>query len=251
MVAFRAAEKAGFPWVETDADLLGDGTVVLIHDPTFKRTTRNPERVSEAVASDLETLDAGSWFSEEFLNVRIPRLDELVGLMLDTNLNVNIELKLTDPSPERIEEYLTAMGRSLRRLPAAERGTRIIISSFNHQLLAAFHIRLPEFPVACLFERGRFAPFNRHSVWRDAARSTGATFVHPGHRELTADIVRKIHDEGLRVNTWTVNDPARAAQLAEWGVEGICTDGPAGLTPETAPRVLTDTKNSLIQKVSV
>ncbi len=235
MVAFRAAERAGFPWVETDADLLGDGTVVLIHDPTFKRTARSPERVSEAVASDLETLDAGSWFSEEYLNVRVPRLDELVGLMLDTDLNVNIELKLTDPTPERMEEYLTGLGRSLRRLPAAERGERIIISSFNHQLLAACHIRLPEFPVACLFERGRFAPFNRHSVWREAARSTGATFVHPGHRELTADIVRKIHEEGLRVNTWTVNDPARAAQLASWGVEGICTDGPSGLTPGTAP----------------
>jgi len=250
LVAFRAAEEAGFSWVETDADLLADGTVVLIHDPTFKRTAHARDRVSHVVASDLDSLDAGSWFSEEFFNVRVPRLDALVDLMIETGLNANIELKLTDPTPDRVETYISAIGQSLQRLPAEGRSGRVIISSFNHQLLAAFHIQLPEFPTACLFERGRFAPFNRHSVWRDAARFTGASFVHPHHRELTADIVRKIYEEGLRVNTWTVNSAERAAQLASWGVEGICTDGPESLTPETAPENIGRPKNFPVKQLS-
>lgn len=40
---------------------------------------------------------------------------------------------------------------------------------------------------------------------------------------LTPAIVREMHDRGLRVIAWTVDDLARAAELAEWGVDGITT----------------------------
>ena len=62
--------------------------------------------------------------------------------------------------------------------------------------------------------------------WREAVRSTGATWVHPHHRDLSRATVRLLHAEGLGVNTWTVNDRGRSRKLAAWGVRGMCTDGP-------------------------
>lgn len=236
--AFQAAADAGFTWVETDADMLADGTVVLVHDSSFKRTGGNPARVSRSRLEDLTDLDVGGWFGSDFIGTRVPTLHDLVDLMNGTGLSVNLELKLSDPTAERVETYVRAVARELKRITAAPGDQRVIVSSFNHRILAAFHLVEPGIDLACLFERSRFAPLNRHSVWRDAAYATGATYVHPHHRELTERIVQRIHEEGLEINTWTVNSPRRAATLASWGVQGICTDGPRGLTPSDAPTSL-------------
>ncbi len=36
--------------------------------------------------------------------------------------------------------------------------------------------------------------------------------------------VRMVKEAGYELNVWTVNKPARANQLANWGVDGIFTD---------------------------
>jgi glycerophosphoryl diester phosphodiesterase len=41
---------------------------------------------------------------------------------------------------------------------------------------------------------------------------------------LTQPLVADIRAAGLRVLAYTVNDPTRARQLAQWGVDMICTD---------------------------
>ena len=38
--------------------------------------------------------------------------------------------------------------------------------------------------------------------------------------------VELAHDAGLRVNVWTVDDPARMVELADMGVDGIVTNVP-------------------------
>jgi glycerophosphoryl diester phosphodiesterase len=38
--------------------------------------------------------------------------------------------------------------------------------------------------------------------------------------------VARCHRSGLSVNTWTCNDPVRLVELAELGVDGVCTDVP-------------------------
>ena len=39
MPAFEAAAGAGVTWIETDVDIIADGTPILIHDSTLDRTT--------------------------------------------------------------------------------------------------------------------------------------------------------------------------------------------------------------------
>ena len=57
----------------------------------------------------------------------------------------------------------------------------------------------------------------------------GHVAVHPWVETVTEDVIARCHDAGLAVNTWTCNDPARARELAAWGVDGICTDVPGVL----------------------
>lgn len=51
------------------------------------------------------------------------------------------------------------------------------------------------------------------------------------HTLLTREIVERLRERGLVVSAWTVNEPGRARELAEWGVAAITTDA----VPEIAP----------------
>jgi glycerophosphoryl diester phosphodiesterase len=50
--------------------------------------------------------------------------------------------------------------------------------------------------------------------------------VHPWVHVVTRELIDAFHDAGLRVNTWTCDDPARMRELVEWGIDGICTNVP-------------------------
>jgi glycerophosphoryl diester phosphodiesterase len=55
------------------------------------------------------------------------------------------------------------------------------------------------------------------------------------HTLLTRDVIRRLHDEGLAVVAWTVDDPARAEELAEMGVDGITTHNAAEIRAVLGP----------------
>ncbi len=59
-----------------------------------------------------------------------------------------------------------------------------------------------------------------------AARDIEATWLSPADSMTSADLVAAAQREGLRTAVWTVNDPARMADLVELKVDGIVTDRP-------------------------
>jgi glycerophosphoryl diester phosphodiesterase len=227
MAAFEAALAAGFTWIETDVDLLADGTPALLHDGTLDRTTDGAGPLAALERPELQEHDAGSWFSAAFSSERVPLLSDLTGLMARTGLCANLELKLSDPAPQRVEQLLEAVAGEMEGLAAKEGSPGVVISSFDHELLARLRERTgPAASLAPLLEPGALA-----GSWRRAADATGADRVHPHHADLTPRLADELHEAGLRIAAWTINDPERARALAGWGVEGICTDGPPGMTP--------------------
>lgn len=43
---------------------------------------------------------------------------------------------------------------------------------------------------------------------------------------VRAELLARLHAEGLPVIPWTINDPARVRELLKAGVDGVCTDRP-------------------------
>ncbi|MDY5138569.1 glycerophosphodiester phosphodiesterase family protein, partial [Actinotignum timonense] len=132
MAAFRAAYQAGFTWIETDVDITADGTLPLCHDATLERTTTGHGRVDELRAQDLETLDAGSWFSPGFAGEKIPTLGQLVDFALETGMGINIEMKPCAQGGEQARALVRAVAQQARRLGPE----RALVSSFSHLQLA-------------------------------------------------------------------------------------------------------------------
>ncbi|MCI5825610.1 MAG: glycerophosphoryl diester phosphodiesterase [Arcanobacterium sp.] len=214
--AFRLAAEHGLKWIETDVDILGDGTPVIIHDTLLDRTTNRSGYFYDLTAADLPSIDAGSWFSRSYKGEPMPTLHQLVDLMNETGLNANIELKSNErgkaTSLQLVENTLSELDRL-----SPER--EVIISSFNHLLLHHVHEARPDIAIGALFVADNLWP-----DWRSLLELVGATYIHPENTGLTPEKVAAFRDAGFGVNVWTVNSKARANELFNWGATGVFTD---------------------------
>lgn len=235
--AFEAARAAGFTWLETDVDICGDGTPILIHDSTLERTTDAKGSIYQTSRDDLAQIDAGTWFGPGFAGERIPTLAEFVNFLNTTGMRANIELKAHEAGGAGALALVDAVIGELSRLRESE---QVLVSSFSQIQLYEFHRRAPQYETAVLFSA------NSLDVdWLSAAQLCGASYVHCEDAGMTGkrlewaraaglgeEIARGVSPQlieiageyGYGVNVWTVNDAARARELFSWGAAGIFTD---------------------------
>ena len=216
MASFRLAHEAGARWIETDVDILADDTPILIHDTDLDRTTNRSGQFYPLTAAALPSIDAGSWFGPEYAGEPLPRLSDLIAFANETGMNLNIELKANEQGAERTRRQIDAV---LAELDSLQPDSEVIISSFSHPLLMAFHERAPEYAVGLLYTKDNLWP-----DWKSVAEFCGASYIHPQVTGLTREMVETFREAGYGVNVWTVNDAGTANQLFNWGCTGVFTD---------------------------
>ncbi len=128
------------------------------------------------------------------------------------DLMTNVEIK---PCPGREVETGMLVAREAARLRSE--GNEALLSSFSFDALEAARDAAPQLPRGMLYER---VPAD----WREQAAALSCVSLHADHRELDERLVGEIKDAGLRILAYTVNKPARAILLAQWGIDTICTD---------------------------
>lgn len=210
LAAFRHALEAGADGVELDIHLSADGVPVVIHDETLERTTDGVGPVAAQPAAALRVLDAGFWFSPSFAGEPLPTLGEALRLLAG-RLRLNLEVKESRAGLAVLE--------LLRGFPTAD----VVISSFDHALLATLRAHVPDLPLAVLHNAGD---------WRRAlvlARDLGSCAFHPRADLVSRQLLAACHGMELPVFAWTVDDPRQARALARIGVAGLFTNDPAGL----------------------
>ena len=227
LIAFEAAIAAGSDSVEFDVHLSSDGVPVVIHDETVDRTTGGSGEVASLTLDELQALDAGSWKAPSFAGEKIPTLDEALSL-LGKMAGINMELKAEDP--RLAEAAVQALeSRGLHRTA--------VVSSFHLELLKIAKERLPEVKTRLFLDDELPDGF-----WEENGDFVDSLGIHQEH--VTAEVVAFFRDRGRPVGVWTVDDPARAVELAAAGVESITTNDPlailevlgeAGFRGPTAP----------------
>ena len=97
---FAAADLAlrqGADYIELDVRESADGVLYVMHDETLDRTTNGTGPIGHMLSSEVDTLDAGSWFGETFTGAVVPRLDTYLE-HLRGRAGVYLELKYCDPA---------------------------------------------------------------------------------------------------------------------------------------------------------
>jgi len=218
LASIRMAARQGARMVEFDAKLSSDGVAFIMHDDLLDRTTDGHGPAAATPWSELQKLDAGSWFGKTFAGEPLPRLDQTLALILELGLEANLEIK---PCPGRGPETGRAVMEVVRRCWPARRGG-LVISSFARDGLAAARDAAPEYPRGLLI-------FDKPADWSAAAATLGCHSVHCAHQTLTPEWAAEIKRLGYDLAVYTVNDADLARRLQGWGADSIITDRPGAL----------------------
>jgi len=213
LAALRLGRSFGYAMAEIDVKLSADGVGFLLHDATLDRTTNGRGRADALTFRELALLDAGSWHSAAFAGEPVPSMTSIARWCIENGVALNIEIK---PTPGRERETGAAVALDAQRLWDAVE-VKPLLSSFSEAALEAARDAVPDLPRAFLFKE---LPRD----WQDRAAALGCVALDPPHRLLTAGLVEQIHQSGLRVATWTVNDAQRVDELIGWKVDTIITD---------------------------
>ena len=209
LAAFELARQEGADGIELDVRLDGDGEVIVLHDATLARVTQGSElRHAEDIPSrTLAQLDVGA-------GQRVPLLAEVLDWAQRAGQRVNVELK---SDVRRRAALLHGVARVVGRAQLPP----LIFSSFHPYFVWWLGKRLPGLPRAWLVHDQQ-----RILKYAPGLEQLGANALHPQHTLITAQRLAKLKARGLPVNVWTVNDPARARELARLGVDAIISDNP-------------------------
>jgi glycerophosphoryl diester phosphodiesterase len=210
--SFELAAEQGADGVELDVHLSQDGQLIVLHDFTVDHTTDGHGYARDMTLAQLKKLDAGSWKGEQFKGIRIPTLDE-VFVAVGQKLCINVEIKSESVETDGVEQQVA---ECIAKNAMTE---RVIVSSFNPLALKRFREIMPEVPIGYLYVAGE-QPF------AEVIKSLPHDARHPQHTMIDQGYMDWARQNGYRVNTWTVNDPTRAAELRNMGVDAIITDMP-------------------------
>lgn len=204
LAAFERALQLGADGVELDVQFSRDFQAVVIHDDTLNRTTDGDGQVSRRTLAELQSLDAGSWFSAQFVGEKIPTLEQVLAFA-DGKLLLDIEIKKCRDSAR--------LAQAVVDLLAPYDPEHYLITSFDPMAVEHVKAARAELRTGLLFNRLKRSCFQ--GSW---------DFVVPHHR-LIKDRFRELAGS-KKIMTWTVDDETEMRQLLAGGVGGIITNRP-------------------------
>jgi glycerophosphoryl diester phosphodiesterase len=224
--SFRAAVEAGVDLIEFDVLDLRDGQLVIAH-------SNDLDEVSHGAASG--TVRDRSLESLREICPEVPTLGEGLAFFVDeageTGLHLDLKIRGTEAD----------VVAALRRFDLLQRS---FVSSFHFRTVRRLAEIEPRVRVGItvprgvlgITENGRGAPIARvglgllRRVTPLAAplvlSASHATALVLHHSLVDGATVRRAHDRGAAVVTWTVDDPQDLARVEEAGVDAVVTNDP-------------------------
>lgn len=213
--ALLAASRAGAAWVEVDVRHSLDGVAIVFHDDRLSRCTDGFGAPELMRWSGLARLDAGAWFHPRFRGTRILRLDQLLEQAMSLGLGVNLELK---PGPHTDRERLVDLAASAVTAQGVP-NWRLLLSSFDDRMLAAWRTRRPGDPVAVLCNRPDAAALRAAAHLETNRLNVSVSALNPG-------AVAALDRRGYRITAWTCNRPPAIRSLWKAGLHAVISDRP-------------------------
>lgn len=224
--AFASAVRLGCDLVELDYHHSADGVPIVLHDYTLDRTTDARARwgeektaVADKSAEDLEVLDAGVWFGDQFRETKLPTLEESLDLIQNGSTTL-IERKAGDAAT------------CIELLRKKKLLDQVVVQAFDWDFLVDCHKIEPNLILGALGGRDLDGPdFEK-------LEQTGAKVVGWFKDAVTEEVVQDVHAHSMKLWVWTVDDMEVAEGLIEMGVDGIISNVPSQVKKLVRSRVM-------------
>jgi glycerophosphoryl diester phosphodiesterase len=188
LAAFEKALAAGVDGIELDVQFSQDGIPLVHHDPVVAGRA-----ISSLAAAEIQAVKP------------VPTLADVLELV-DRRCRLYVEIK----APAATETVVRQLG------PHSD---WCAIHSFDHRSVALAAATNPQIPGGILL-----VSYLVDVVAAMDAASARDVWQHADYVDRA--LVESIHQAGGRVIAWTVNDPERARELIDLGVDAVCTDVP-------------------------
>lgn len=195
LAAFAAAERAGADLIELDIRLTADGELAVVHDPTFERVWGLPRAVAETSLADVRALRSGEH--------RVPTLAEALAAV---SAGVMVDYTAADVVEPALE--------SIRAAGALD---RCLFSGGNvggHRRIRELE---PDARIALTWTREELPP-------AQLLDDLQIEFFNPPYQLVEPGVVDAMHERGIKVSTWTVDDPAEMRRVIDAGVDAVITN---------------------------
>ena len=206
LASFEKAIALQVDVIELDVHVCKSGELVVFHDFTLERLTNGIGEIAKHTLEELKQLHIASAY-------KIPTLIETLEF-INRRCKINIELKgrnTAQPVAELIEFFVQNKDWN---------PTDFIVSSFQYEELATFSsLSGNTIPLAILTQ----ASVQQAIDW---ALAFNATHIHPHFSLITTDNCNFAKEKGLKINTWTVNEPIDIEHVKRFAIDGIISDFP-------------------------
>jgi glycerophosphoryl diester phosphodiesterase len=227
LAALRLGFEQGADAGELDIHLSKDGRVVVHHDADTARSAGRKQPVAAQTLDELRTLNVGQWgkWTGSAFAEKIPLLSEVLALV-PAGRRLFIEIKVGAEILPELDQVIRASGLTATQLP---------LITFDLETARAAKLRLPAHEVSWIVGYPAENPAPHIDDLIRQAKDAGLDGLDLNFRfPIDAAFVQKVHTAGLKLYTWTVDDPAVARTLVAAGVDGITTNRPSWLRGQLA-----------------
>ncbi|WLD57962.1 glycerophosphoryl diester phosphodiesterase [Salinispirillum sp. LH 10-3-1] len=220
LAAMTLTHEIDIRWVEIDANLVGDGTLVMFHDDYLDRLTPGTGKLAEQRWDDVKDLDVGSHFSADYQAERMPQLSEALQHIAGLRLGLNLEIKVypSFTAADIVPKVIAALEQHWTDFD------RLIISSFDADALRLVRAAKPDWQLGMLYEA-------IEDDWAKLANELSLVSIHSHYALLQSAQASAIKAAGLDLYCYTVNDRKAGEALWQMGVDGLITDNPLLFLP--------------------
>ncbi len=215
------AIERGVRHLEIDLQLSKDEQLVVLHDTTLLRTTGVRGGAARYTAAELKALDARRnappWPRK--LRAGVPTLK---ALLRATPIIQTYQLEVKAGSAKtnaRVADKL------IEHFPDATAARRVIITCSEPSLHEVLRARAP-------YLRRGLVCIDHAALDHTIQLGCDLCVMHVSLANV--DSARQLHDAGIAISCWTVNDPVTITQLHALKVQSVITDYPSMAVPLVA-----------------
>lgn len=196
LAAFKNAVEHGYG-IEFDVYLTDDGTLIVHHDPSLKRSCGikiHPEKINSSRLDDYKLFGTDE---------RIPRFDEVLALV-DGKVKLIIEVKIT----KKYQKTCAALLDALKDYKG-----EYCIESFDPRTVLWLQEKRPDLLIGQLYDP---SPLQRFYCRRMKTHEKAA-FLAASIKTLKSGFYKKVQnaDPATAIVTWTIRTPEQLALAKE------------------------------------
>jgi glycerophosphoryl diester phosphodiesterase len=217
IASFQRAVDLGADAVELDVRLTSDRIPVVYHYFYLDVNTTASGAVFDFTFEQLKNVKVLCRENPAAKEGSISTLCEIMDIF---GGKIGLEVEIKGPEPEAAEIIGNILNKHKKIWDTIE------VTSYEPALLLAIQNACPGITTDLLFPRSenwmKLDVIQYQAIHRSRLAYVRGVHLHP--TQLSETVVNALHEQGLEIHTWDVNDEQTLTTIANLGIPRVCTD---------------------------